>query len=451
MNGINVVKRNIWLVWRLRSKVWIIIDSFCSAISILIAYARQPNFRFTWNQYNFAQPGPFQACIIYILGVTVSMQIMGLYENIRERGSLFTLLRLGLAVFIALILTLLFFYSINLQHIGRTILLITFILTTLFIGLNRVLLSRIINSKKQKIGYILPKLTMERLRILINQDHPYLELLESDTALTKVNNQEIVQNFLNAGAEEVVVSYIDKNQSLWLSCLNRGMQVTDIATFIEREFYKVPVDDITLSWIATIDLKWNHPTYHRVKRALDILLSVLGLVISSPIVILSLILILIESGRPVFYSQIRIGFMNKPYRIWKIRTMKNDAEISGARWAEKNDSRITLIGRILRKSRIDEIPQFWNVIKGEMSIIGPRPERPEFVSKLVDIIPLYSQRHWTKPGITGWAQINFPYGSSVGDAREKLCYDLYYLKNASIILDLQIILRTIAVIAKGSR
>jgi lipopolysaccharide/colanic/teichoic acid biosynthesis glycosyltransferase len=131
--------------------------------------------------------------------------------------------------------------------------------------------------------------------------------------------------------------------------------------------------------------------------------------------------------------------------------MRTDAEISGARWATQNDLRVTQVGRFLRKTRLDELPQFMNVLRGEMSLIGPRPERPEFVEWLTAEIPLFPQRHWIKPGITGWAQINYPYGASIDDAREKLCYDLYYLKNTSLLLDLHIALRTIGTIMKGSR
>jgi lipopolysaccharide/colanic/teichoic acid biosynthesis glycosyltransferase len=131
--------------------------------------------------------------------------------------------------------------------------------------------------------------------------------------------------------------------------------------------------------------------------------------------------------------------------------MRNDAEKGGARWASSGDSRVTAVGRFLRRTRIDELPQFWNVLKGDMSVIGPRPERPEFVEQLAKEIPMYPQRHWLKPGITGWAQINLPYGASVEDSQAKLCYDLYYLKHASLLLDLHIALRTLGVVMKGSR
>ena len=131
--------------------------------------------------------------------------------------------------------------------------------------------------------------------------------------------------------------------------------------------------------------------------------------------------------------------------------MRTDSEVNGAQWAKENDSRITLVGKVLRKTRLDELPQFWNVLKGEMSLIGPRPERPEFVDELGEQIPFYLQRHLVKPGLTGWAQINYPYGASVEDAYNKLTYDFYYIKNASIGLDLQVFLRTIGTVMKGSR
>ncbi len=156
-------------------------------------------------------------------------------------------------------------------------------------------------------------------------------------------------------------------------------------------------------------------------------------------------------GGPVFYSQERVGRFNRLFRIYKLRTMVTNAETNGAQWASVDDNRITPIGNLLRRTRLDEVPQFWNVLKGEMSLIGPRPERPEFVDLLESKIPFYVQRHLVKPGLTGWAQINYPYGASIEDAHNKLTYDLYYIKNASVVLDLQIFLRTIGALMKGSR
>ena len=184
---------------------------------------------------------------------------------------------------------------------------------------------------------------------------------------------------------------------------------------------------------------------------MDIALSLVGTLLSAPILIVAIALIKLTSRGPVFYSQKRVGVGQNVFTIWKLRSMRIDSEKSGPQWAKAKDPRVTRVGRLFRKTRIDELPQFWNILHGEMSFIGPRPERPEFVEKLAGSIPYYRQRHLIKPGLTGWAQICYQYGASEEDAREKLSYDLYYLKNASFMLDMQIILQTIGAIAKGAR
>jgi len=156
----------------------------------------------------------------------------------------------------------------------------------------------------------------------------------------------------------------------------------------------------------------------------------------------------IEDRGPVFYSQIRSGLYGKPIRIWKLRSMRVDAELSGIQWAKKSDSRITRSGAILRQLRVDELPQLWGVLRGELSLIGPRPERPEMEVNLEKQIPYYRVRHWIRPGLSGWAQVNYPYGNSVADSRMKLSYDLYYLRNAGILLDLLILIKTIRLVAR---
>jgi exopolysaccharide biosynthesis polyprenyl glycosylphosphotransferase len=268
------------------------------------------------------------------------------------------------------------------------------------------------------------------------------------------NPQEVALHFQKAGVSEIIVSSAersDHDQAVWLCCLSRGLQVTDLSTFVERQYYRVPCQGIDLSWLLLVDLRWNHPFYHRFKRIIDLLFAAGGLVLAFPVLLLAAICIRIESRGSVLYSQVRVGFLNRPYRIWKLRTMRTDAEADGPQWAAKGDTRVTQVGKLLRRTRIDELPQLWNVVCGEMSLIGPRPERPEFVEKLAREIPLFPQRHWIKPGISGWAQINYPYGASVEDAREKLSFDLYYLKNATPLLDIQIALRTIGAVMKGSR
>jgi exopolysaccharide biosynthesis polyprenyl glycosylphosphotransferase len=183
------------------------------------------------------------------------------------------------------------------------------------------------------------------------------------------------------------------------------------------------------------------------KRVFDILLSMIGLLISLPISIITALLIKLESEGPVFYKQERIGENGHVFYLYKFRSMKRDAEKhSGPVWAEEDDPRITRIGKVIRKFRIDEIPQMLNVLKGDMSFVGPRPERPYFVGMLSEKIPFYEQRHSVKPGITGWAAVNYRYGSSVEDAAEKLQYDLYYIKNLCLFLDLLIIFKTFSIV-----
>ena len=185
------------------------------------------------------------------------------------------------------------------------------------------------------------------------------------------------------------------------------------------------------------------------KRCVDIIVSVIGLLLLSPLFLVIAGLIKLDSAGPVFYRQVRVGFRGRPYLIWKFRSMRQDAEKQGPRWAQANDPRISRVGWWLRKMRLDELPQLMNVLKGEMSLVGPRPERPVFVQDLRVIIPYYDIRHTVRPGITGWAQVNFRYGASTEDSHTKLQYDLYYVKNLSLVLDLKVLIRTLKVITLG--
>lgn len=236
-----------------------------------------------------------------------------------------------------------------------------------------------------------------------------------------------------------------------LGCLDAGVKVSSYSDFVEERYNLIPVNKIDAKWLFSTRLDLSHPYYQGVKRFVDIAVSSVGLLVTAPLILIVAIIIKLESKGTVFYSQVRTGRFGRSFRIYKLRTMASNSEANGAQWAVKNDSRITAVGKVLRKTRLDELPQFWNVLKGEMSLIGPRPERPEFVSELSKEIPFYQQRHLVKPGLSGWAQINYPYGASVEDAYNKLTYDFYYIKNASLALDLQIVLRTIGTVMKGSR
>ena len=227
-----------------------------------------------------------------------------------------------------------------------------------------------------------------------------------------------------------------------LRCLDHRCRITDQTTFAEKYLNEVPADSITTQWFLVADVQSMH-AYDAVKRCVDVVAAIIGLILTLPLLPLIALLIRLDSRGPVFYRQTRAGLHGRPFRIVKYRTMRVDAERDGVCWAQKNDARVTRVGRILRQTRLDELPQLWNILKGEMSLVGPRPERPEFVEKLCELIPHYRQRHLIKPGLTGWAQIRYGYGATVEDAHRKLCYDLYYLKYRSIDLDTAIVIRTL--------
>jgi sugar transferase (PEP-CTERM system associated) len=259
--------------------------------------------------------------------------------------------------------------------------------------------------------------------------------------------------------DEIVVAMDDRRQQFplkeLLDCRLAGVEITELATFLERETGKVYLDTLVPSWMI-FGTGFRRDLFRRLsERAFDVIASLILLVLAAPIMLLTMLAIKLEDGlrKPVFYGQLRVGFANRNFRVLKFRSMRTDAEKDGAQWARTNDDRVTRVGRFIRKTRIDELPQLLNVLSGQMSFVGPRPERPEFVQKLAETIPYYSERHAVKPGITGWAQLCYPYGASEKDAIEKLQYDLYYVKNHGLLFDILILLQTVEVIllGKGAR
>jgi sugar transferase (PEP-CTERM system associated) len=264
---------------------------------------------------------------------------------------------------------------------------------------------------------------------------------------------DLLQTARGHRATIIVVALAERRGVLPLQemmrCKLDGIKVVDAPTFYEIIQGKLMLEEMTPSWIIFSSGFRRTLLINAHKRCIDLLLSVTGLLLSAPFFPLIALAIKIESPGPLFFKQVRVGNGEKPFVLYKFRSMCQDAERDGAVWAVKNDARVTGVGRFLRNSRIDEIPQLFNVLKGEMSFIGPRPERPEFVESLRRDIYYYSERHTIKPGLTGWAQVRYPYGSSVDDAVEKLRYDLYYIKNISIFLDAQIMFETLKVILFG--
>lgn len=235
-----------------------------------------------------------------------------------------------------------------------------------------------------------------------------------------------------------------------LDCKLRGIRVTEPLAFIERELLRIEVSLLRPSWALFSSGFIYSQTRDIIKKVFDISLALLLLVLVWPFMILTALAVYLESGGPVIYKQVRTGLYGKDFSIYKFRSMTQNAEKDGkAVWATKNDARVTRVGAFIRNTRLDELPQLYNVLVGDMSFVGPRPERPEFVEELNETIPFYDARHKVKPGLMGWAQLKYPYGASVEDAQNKLKYDLYYVKNHSFFLDILIVIQTVEVVLLG--
>jgi sugar transferase (PEP-CTERM system associated) len=253
--------------------------------------------------------------------------------------------------------------------------------------------------------------------------------------------------------DRIVVGLADRRHTLPIQELLKaklaGVRVEDAATTYERISGKILAEGALPSWFVFSDGFYVTSTKRRLKRTIDVVLSFVGLMLSAPLMVLTAIAVRMDSPGPVLYRQVRIGQHGRTFTLCKFRSMRTDAERGVPKWASEHDDRVTRVGRFIRRTRLDEMPQLWNVLRGEMSFVGPRPERPYFVAQLTAIIPYYAERHTLKPGVTGWAQVKYRYGSSIEDALEKLRYDLYYIKHQSILFDVTIFLDTIKVILSG--
>ena len=253
--------------------------------------------------------------------------------------------------------------------------------------------------------------------------------------------------------DRIVVSLTDRRGKLptaqLLHAKMSGVRVEDAATTYERITGKIFTDGIKPSWLIFSDGFARSQVTRVVKRAFDLVGAFIGIVLAAPLMLLTAIAVRLDSPGPVLYRQDRVGENGRIFTLSKFRSMRADAESGTPIWAKDKDDRVTRVGRFIRLTRLDELPQFWNVLRGDMSFVGPRPERPFFVEQLAQEIPFYTQRHAVRPGLTGWAQVKYQYGSSIEDATEKLRYDLYYIKHLSIVFDLTILIDTVKVILSG--
>ncbi len=276
---------------------------------------------------------------------------------------------------------------------------------------------------------------------------PASQILKGDASLVAAAQK--------AGVSEVVVALSERRSGSMslrdlLDCKINGIRVSDLSTHFEKRLGQIRLDHVNAGWLIFGDGFNQGVLRTSIKRAFDLLCSTILLVAAAPVILLTILLIKLDSPGPVFYRQERVGLNGKRFDVIKFRSMRCDAEGDGnPRWAQKSDDRTTRVGRLIRLMRIDELPQIYNVFKGQMSMIGPRPERPYFVDNLTHDIPYYAVRHSVKPGITGWAQVRYQYGATVEDAKQKLQYDLYYVKNHTLFLDLLIAFETASVVLTG--
>lgn len=361
------------------------------------------------------------------------------------------------------------YYLVPALIIGREILLFSFVLIGVSLYLWRLLYNRLLADKRFKERMLIlgsGDMAKEIAREVINRrDARYrvVGFIDDDPELLGVslvnptviaNSDQMLQRANKERISRIVVALSDRRGKfpidVLLQCRFNGIHVEEGASFYERLTGKIPVEALRPSWLIFSDGFAHSNLSLRLKGLIDVSVSLMALLLLSPLMLLVSLAIKLESRGPVLFRQERVGKDGRVFVLSKFRSMREDAEAeTGPVWAEEDDPRITQVGKILRKSRIDEIPQMFSVLKGEMSFVGPRPERPFFVNQLSRQIPYYHQRHTVKPGITGWAQVNYPYGSSLEDAQEKLRYDLYYIKHISTLFDLLILFQTIKVILFG--
>jgi len=450
-----------------RRVILFLADLICLVASLIAASLIRLGSDAGWGYVQHHLPSLTASCVIFLLVFYAG----GLYE--RQ-----TLMRrettLGLSLVLVLvglvIIVLLFYARLNVQ-IGRGILM----LATVFIFLSTLLVRHLY---RVAAGYGL----LSKNTLIVGegpQAASVIKLLGSKgdsefrvfgiVACTGVSAGEFLEGIPILGnlaklrefadvyaIETIIVATSLSREHSVLRVLRplrySGIEILDYVSLNERLGHEIPLDHIDDEWLMHAAMNSSRIHIRKVKRIMDLSVAVLGLAFCVPIALIAAVLVKLDSAGPVLFLQRRAGLDGRPYTLMKFRTMRHNAEAdSGAVWAGRFDSRVTRVGRFLRKWRIDELPQLINVLRGEMSLVGPRPERPEFIDTLVQSIPYYRERLAVPPGITGWAQVNYPYAASIEASRRKLQFDLYYIKNMSSMLDITILLRTFRTIIQGIR
>jgi len=412
--------------------------------------------------------------LLYAFTTSVCLMAMGLYSVRMRAGPFGIAVRIGVAVAVSIVVAALGFYIFPETYLGIGILLATAAISVIGVGATRLVFYRLVNEslfKRRVLVLGAGQRVSSILQLRRRSDQRGFHIVGfipaagdritvgKDKLLEK--NGSMLELVRKGRVDEIVVAQDDRRQEFplqeLLDCrLEEGIEITELMNFLERETGKVQLDVMSPSWFIFSD-GFNRSDFgDALKRAFDLVAATLLFLLFLPVILLVYLGIKFTDGfeQPAFYSQRRVGLRGEVFTIRKFRSMAVDAEKDGKpQWATTDDARVTRLGAFLRKTRLDEVPQLFNVLAGDMSFVGPRPERPEFVSHLNEVIPYYRERHCVKPGITGWAQLCYPYGSSEQDAMEKLKYDMYYAKNQGLMFDLAILLQTVEVVlwGKGAR
>ena len=399
----------------------------------------------------------------FVIIVWTAMVSVGVYGNDALRSMRFACARLLVAVSLGIIALSVLDFAVPGSTLWRSTLIYAMGLAVVFLTLNRLIVGGFLGTSafRRRVLVLGAGDRARRLRTLSEDPGcgyvivSFIGMNEGEQVVSEAIPRGAIHDlgrFVgNIGASEVVLALEERRNSLPLKDLLRmktmGVHINDFSSFVERETGRIDLDSVNPSWLIFSDgFSSGRAFSSAAKRVFDIIASALLLALTLPIISLFAVLVKLDSKGPAFFRQPRVGLYGENFDMLKLRSMRTDAEKDGAKWAERDDPRITRLGRFIRKVRIDELPQTWSVLKGEMSFVGPRPEVPQFVGDLEEHIPYYAERHMVKPGITGWAQINYPYGASIDDARHKLEYDLYYAKNYTPFLDLLILLQTVRVV-----
>jgi len=440
---------------------WLLVDMVTLLVGITVAYQTFP-------------PPPdatphhialWQASVIFVFAMVIASLVFGLYERetILSRSRILT--RIGLTTTTATVIAYAIIYVLMYATVSRrstALAMFIFIIGGVSIRVLARWLAKQIHCGLLVIGArplfesfetaqadgllgeyrLMGYATLDRDESVLPNDPNYVGGV--DDQLTQLGRMGVTDIVVSDSAAQ------DRRVMDWVvPCLQHGCRVTNEAIFYEKATGQILVDEITPSWFLFADLTVHCDRHATLKRINDVVIAGVALILSAPLWPLIALAVRLCDRGPAFYSQDRVGQNGKVFKLYKFRTMRTDAENGKSIWCTPNDPRVTRVGRFLRKTRLDELPQLWNVLAGHMSVVGPRPERPDIVAELRKKVPFYSERHLVKPGITGWAQISFRYGASVGDAKRKLQFDLYYLKHMSFELDMIILFRTAGTFLKG--